>query len=57
LPDSTDQNSTSIKLDLSIDEMNYIINVIGQRPYAEVFNLMTKIRVQVSPQLENKASV
>ena len=35
-----------IKLDLTAGEVNYLLNALGQRPFAEVANLIGKIKAQ-----------
>lgn len=36
----------SIKLDLTAGEVNYVLNALGQRPFAEVAPLIGKIKTQ-----------
>lgn len=40
-----------MKLDLSINEVNVIMQALGQLPYASVFELVTKIREQAQTQI------
>lgn len=40
-----------IKLELSIDETNMILRVLGQHPFAEVASLISKIKEQGEPQV------
>ena len=35
-----------IKLDLTAGEVNYVLSALGQRPFGEVANLITKIKAQ-----------
>ena len=35
-----------IKLDLNAGEVNYLLQALGQRPFAEVANLIKKIKEQ-----------
>lgn len=42
-----------MKLDLSIVEINLIMGALGNAPYAQVHELVTKIRSQVEPQIQN----
>lgn len=35
-----------IKLDLTAGEVNYVLNALGGRPFAEVAALITKIKTQ-----------
>lgn len=41
-----------IKLELSIDEVNLIMNGLGNMSYVNVSALIDNIRTQVDPQLE-----
>lgn len=43
-----------IKLELTIDEINYILASIGKNPYAECAPLVSKIHVQAQPQVPVK---
>lgn len=48
-----------IQLSLSIDEVNKILEALGNQPYVEVFQLINKIQQQASSQLqenENRSS-
>jgi hypothetical protein len=40
-----------IKLELSVDEVNMILRVLGQHPFTEVVSLITKIKAQGEPQV------
>lgn len=40
-----------LKLELSVAEVNAILNALAQRPYGEVVGLFTKIQQQAQPQL------
>lgn len=40
-----------MKLELSVKEINVIMQALGNLPYASVFELVSKIREQVQPQL------
>jgi dihydroxyacetone kinase len=42
----------NIKLELSVEEVNVILNALGSRPYVEVFSLVQKIQTQASGQME-----
>ena len=44
-----------IKLDLSIDEINLVLRVLGKHPFDEVFSLVSKIKQQGDPQAEEIA--
>jgi hypothetical protein len=41
-----------IKLDLTIDETNTILRVLGKHPFEEVVTLIAKIKQQGEPQVE-----
>jgi hypothetical protein len=41
-----------MKLDLSLDEINKILGVLGRQPYQEVEQLIAKVRRQALPQLQ-----
>ena len=47
----------SIKIELSIDEINGVLMALGNLPYAQVQPLIDKIRVQVIPQMEYEVPV
>jgi hypothetical protein len=40
-----------MKLDLNLNEINVIMQALGQLPYASVFDLVTKIREQAQAQI------
>ena len=41
-----------IKLELSIDEVNMILRVLGKHPFEEVVSLIGKIKAQGEPQVQ-----
>jgi hypothetical protein len=41
-----------IKLELTVDECNLILRVLGKHPFEEVVALITKIKQQGEPQVE-----
>jgi hypothetical protein len=41
-----------IILELNVQEINIILQALGQAPYAQVAELVEKIRVQATPQVE-----
>lgn len=41
-----------IKLDLTLNEVNGVLNALGQMPYSQVEALITKIRDQAIPQAQ-----
>jgi hypothetical protein len=43
-----------MKLDLTLPEINALLQALGAMPYAQVFELVLKIREQVQPQLAAK---
>lgn len=44
-----------IQLSLTIDEINKILESLGNRPYAEVFQLIINIQQQAESQLQSAA--
>ena len=42
----------TLKLELHPQEVEYIANILGQRPWTEVQLLMTKLQQQVAPQMK-----
>jgi len=47
-------NMQNIKLDLNINELNSILNALGAMPYVQVVALIDKLKVQVTPQIQEK---
>jgi hypothetical protein len=43
----------SIKLELTVDEVNGILNALGHLPYSQVVNLIENIRSQAVKQINN----
>ena len=43
-----------IELKLDLNEVNGILNALGQMPYVQVKDLIAKIQAQAQPQLEKK---
>jgi len=43
-----------MKLDITLPEINAIMTALGQMPYAQVFELVEKIRQQATEQMEQK---
>lgn len=43
-----------ISINLTIEEVNQILESLGQRPYVEVFQLINKIQAQAEAQLQAK---
>lgn len=43
---------STIKLDLGIDEVNLILEAVGQLPFARVYKLVGRIQEQVQEQLQ-----
>lgn len=41
-----------MKLDLTIEEINQILNIVSQAPYAQVSQLIVKIQVQANKQVD-----
>ena len=44
-----------IKLELSLEEVNQILTTLGQLPYAQVANLLEKIKAQGTPQVPDSS--
>ena len=44
-----------IKLELDVNEVNGVLNALGQMPFVQVQALIAKIQGQASPQLEKKS--
>jgi hypothetical protein len=45
-----------IKLDLEINEVNGILQALGQMPYIQVEQLVKKIKEQAEPQVQESKS-
>jgi hypothetical protein len=45
----------NIKLELTLDEVNQILTTLGQMPYAQVVNLIDKIKSQGMSQVPDKS--
>lgn len=43
-----------ISINLTIEELNKILESLGERPYVEVFQLINKIQAQAEAQLQAK---
>ena len=43
-----------IELKLDLNEVNGILNALGQMPFVQVKDLIAKIQAQAQPQLEKK---
>lgn len=48
-------DSKKIALELTVDEINLILQALGQLPYAQVFGLVARIHEQSRQQLEAPA--
>jgi hypothetical protein len=42
-----------VKLELTVDEVNGILNALGHLPYSQVVNLIENIRSQAVKQINN----
>jgi len=42
-----------MKLELTINEVNVILQALGNAPYAQVFELVEKIRTQAQAQMQS----
>ena len=53
-----ERDYTAMKLDLTLPEINAVLQALGGMPYAQVFELVQKIRTQaqaqVAPEPENE---
>lgn len=49
----TDTVQPSIKLEVTVDEANYILMALSQRPLNEVINLFGKVKSQAEEQVKN----
>lgn len=43
-----------MKLDLSLQEVNIVLTGLGRLPYESVFELVDKIKIQATPQLNQQ---
>jgi hypothetical protein len=43
-----------IKLELTIDEINVVLNALGQMPYVQVVNILNNISRQAESQFKSK---
>ena len=41
-----------INLELSVQEINLILQALGQAPYVQVVDIIDKVRTQAAPQVE-----
>ena len=44
----------NIKINLTLDEANLVINALGDQPYRKVFKLIGKIQEQAAGQVEQE---
>jgi len=42
----------TIKLTLTLEEINTVLEALGQMPYVRVYQLITKLQQQTAPQLQ-----
>jgi hypothetical protein len=42
---------SDIKLTLTVDEVNRVLGALGDRPFVQVVDLITKVRTQAQPQV------
>lgn len=40
-----------IKLELTLEEINIVLSALGNAPYIQVFNIITKLKDQAAPQV------
>lgn len=43
-----------VKIELTVDEVNFILSTLSEHPYKEVFQLIAKIQEQGNKQVENQ---
>ncbi len=43
---------SDITLQLTVEETNLILDALGQKPFVEVYNLISKVQTQASQQLQ-----
>ena len=48
---------SDIRLDITVDEANVILEALGERPFATVFELVAKIQAQAQAQLGDQPLV
>ncbi len=48
-----EKESLFITLTLNLDEVNIILDALGDRPFREVFELITNINLQATQQLKS----
>lgn len=46
-----------MRFDLEINEVNIIMNALGQMPYAQVFEIVAKLQSQAQNQAEGEESI
>ncbi|MCB9230949.1 MAG: hypothetical protein H6581_04765 [Bacteroidia bacterium] len=49
--------SKEITLALTLEEVNAILSSLGNQPYAQVFNLISKIQQQAAPQVSGNGTL
>jgi hypothetical protein len=42
---------SDIKLTLTVDEVNRVLSALGDKPFVQVADLITKVRTQAQPQV------
>lgn len=48
---------SDIKLTLTVDEVNRVLNALGDKPFVQVVDLITKVRTQAEPQVSEKSDI
>jgi len=51
------EKSMEIKLSLTVEEVNGVLQALGNMPYVQVAALVEKIRSQAAPQVEKTSEV
>lgn len=46
----------NIDLNLTIDEINFMLNIIAKEPYCNVFELIDKIKKQTNDTIDSNAN-
>jgi hypothetical protein len=49
--------NTEIKLTLTLEEINYILGALGDKPFVQVVNLIAKVRDQADPQVPKQETI
>ena len=47
----------NINLNLTVNDVNVVLQALGNAPYAQVFELIEKIRDQAGPQVQSQTQI